>query len=156
MSDTGKWHPLNNCDNPVEHPYCSCYSNANTTKPEADPKPVESHNPNPEEEIASEVVSKWIKAMESESRAKLMGGLEQATENWDRMETADPNLLVSMIAAALSQAKAEVEKEFIREFCNDHNGQIRWLRSVALSEQDLLDKILEFFEAIRAKAKEKK
>ena len=36
--------------------------------------------------------------------------------------------------------------EFIKEFCNDHNGQVRWLRSVALTEQDLLDKILAFFD----------
>ena len=33
-------------------------------------------------------------------------------------------------------------KDFIRELCNDHNGEIRWLRGVAIDNKHLLDQIL--------------
>ena len=43
------------------------------------------------------------------------------------------------------------KQEFILEFCNDHNGKVRWLRSVALDEQDLLDSILNHFDYLEGK-----
>ena len=44
------------------------------------------------------------------------------------------------------------KKEFIKEFCNDHNEKIRWLRGLALDEEDLLEQILEFLSAQKEKA----
>jgi len=60
--------------------------------------------------------------------------------------------LAEFISELLDQAKAEKEKArqdmvngFIREFCNDHNEKIRWLRSIAVGEEHLLEKILDYF-----------
>ncbi len=39
-----------------------------------------------------------------------------------------------------------LKEEFIKEFCNNHNSKIRWLRGVAFDLPDLLEKILEFFD----------
>lgn len=47
-----------------------------------------------------------------------------------------------------------IKKQFIKEFCNDHAiGKVRWLRGVALDNQDLLDKILEWLENQDSKTK---
>jgi len=40
----------------------------------------------------------------------------------------------------------EIKEAFIKEFCNDHNGEIRWLRGVAVNLPHLLEQILEFFD----------
>ena len=39
-----------------------------------------------------------------------------------------------------------LRQKFIHEFCNDHNGKIRWLRSIAFNMPDLLEKILDFLD----------
>ena len=39
-----------------------------------------------------------------------------------------------------------LRQKFIREFCNDHNEKVRWLRSIAFDMPELLDKILEFLD----------
>jgi hypothetical protein len=44
----------------------------------------------------------------------------------------------------------ELEEGFIKEFCNDHNGEIRWLRGVALDEVDLLSEILKYFNKLKS------
>ncbi len=42
--------------------------------------------------------------------------------------------------------RKEIKKQFIRRFCNEHNGEIRWLRRVALNEVHLLEEIIQFFD----------
>lgn len=46
-------------------------------------------------------------------------------------------------------------EDFKRELCNDHNGKIRWLRGVAVSNDHLLDQILELAVIDPAKIVEK-
>ena len=60
--------------------------------------------------------------------------------------------LVIFICNLIDQAEKEKKKTrqdivngFIQEFCNDHNGKIRWLRSIAVSDEHLLEKILDYF-----------
>ena len=55
------------------------------------------------------------------------------------------NKAVKKYVAEKKEARIDIRTEFIKEFCNDHNEDVRWIRSVALSEEHLLDKILEFF-----------
>jgi hypothetical protein len=40
----------------------------------------------------------------------------------------------------------DIKGKFVQQFCNDHNGEIRWLRSVAFDMPDLLNQILRFFD----------
>lgn len=56
--------------------------------------------------------------------------------------------LESIVKAEVDKARVDLVHSFIREFTNDHDPTKppRWLRSVALDEQHLLDQILEFFE----------
>src|SRR3990167_10525502 len=37
-------------------------------------------------------------------------------------------------------------KEFIKEFCNDHNGRVRFLRGIFYDEQDGAENIISFLE----------
>ena len=37
-----------------------------------------------------------------------------------------------------------IKQEFIKQFCNDHNGYVRWLRGVAFTKKDFLEDILNF------------
>ena len=39
-----------------------------------------------------------------------------------------------------------IRLDFIREFCNDHNGEIRWLRGISYDVNTLLDDILEYLQ----------
>jgi len=39
-----------------------------------------------------------------------------------------------------------VKRKFIREFCNDHGGEVRWLRGVSYNMETLLEDILKFFD----------
>ena len=38
----------------------------------------------------------------------------------------------------------EIKNEFISKFCNDHNGEIRFLRSIFYDEKDGAEEILNF------------
>jgi len=40
--------------------------------------------------------------------------------------------------------KKQVEEEFISKFCNNHNGEIRFLRSIFFDEKDGSEQILKF------------
>lgn len=51
------------------------------------------------------------------------------------------------IERRVREARIEIAKAFVREFCNDHNGETRWLRSVALDMDHLLELILIFFKS---------
>jgi len=51
------------------------------------------------------------------------------------------------LANELARERKRIRREFIYEFCNDHNKpEIRWLRSIAYDMEDLLEKILDFFD----------
>lgn len=55
------------------------------------------------------------------------------------------------------RAAKTLKANFTRQFCNDHDDKIRWLRGVALDETDLLEQILDWFdEAALHTAKEGK
>lgn len=41
--------------------------------------------------------------------------------------------------------------EFVREYCNDHNGKIRWLRGIFVDEEEKLQTILEYMQHIESK-----
>ena len=44
----------------------------------------------------------------------------------------------------MNRTKEEIMKEFIREFCNDHNGPVRFLRGVFYDERDGAEQIISF------------
>lgn len=47
----------------------------------------------------------------------------------------------------VEEERQSIKRAFIKEFCNDHGGETRWLRSVALDMPHLLELILEFFDS---------
>lgn len=57
------------------------------------------------------------------------------------------SLVNSEVEDRLREDRENTKREFIKEFCNDHDSQIRWLRGVAFNEQHLLDLILEFLDS---------
>ena len=44
----------------------------------------------------------------------------------------------------LNEIEKEIETEFIYEFCNDHNGDVRFLRSIFYDEKDGSEQIIVF------------
>ena len=40
--------------------------------------------------------------------------------------------------------KKELIEEFVKKFCNDHNGEVRFLRGIFYDEKDGAEEILEF------------
>lgn len=44
--------------------------------------------------------------------------------------------------------RQSIRQKFIKEFCNDNNFEIRWLRNVALTMDDLLGRLLVFIDSI--------
>jgi hypothetical protein len=56
----------------------------------------------------------------------------------------DKNIMTKIHNAFSSE---EWKKGFIKEFCNDHNGPVRFLRSVFYDEQDGAEQIIDFFAA---------
>ena len=55
----------------------------------------------------------------------------------------------------ISQILKENEKEFIDKFCNDHNGEVRFLRSIFWDEKDGAEEILSFLRSSQTKLIEK-
>lgn len=47
------------------------------------------------------------------------------------------------------EERKEIREQFVKEFCTDHNGEIRWLRGVAMDTNDLLSMILLFFNSLK-------
>jgi hypothetical protein len=61
-----------------------------------------------------------------------------------------PSFLTALCTKYGKEREEKLAKDFIKEFCNDHGGEIRWLRSVALDTDDLLEQILQFFATAQA------
>jgi len=38
----------------------------------------------------------------------------------------------------------ELRKEYIHKFCNDHNGEVRWLRGIFMDDDDAIEEHLTF------------
>jgi hypothetical protein len=60
----------------------------------------------------------------------------------ERCEKFLKQALTNAFKAGQKSREKEIKKNFINQFCNDHNGKIRWLRGVAFDMDDLLDQIL--------------
>lgn len=57
--------------------------------------------------MAEDVLKQFISSSQSELYAKTMKDLKTASENWDSMETADPEFLIDLIEQALFQVRRE-------------------------------------------------
>ena len=87
----------------------------------------------------SETEKKMFEYLVEELNADTMVAPLLATEMYERI-----------IEPKLTQQREEVVRnirlDFIREFCNDHNGEIRWLRGISYDVNTLLDDILEYLQ----------
>ena len=50
----------------------------------------------------------------------------------------------SQVAGLLDELEKELVKGFISEFCNDHNGYVRFLRGIFFDEKDGAESIIKY------------
>ena len=86
-----------------------------------------------------------LRPIQDEVKQSLSDLINQAEKEIAIAYNEGYNKAVKKYVAEKKEARIDIRTEFIKEFCNDHNEDVRWIRSVALSEEHLLDKILEFF-----------
>ena len=86
-----------------------------------------------------------LRPIQDEVKQSLSDLINQAEKEIAIAYNEGYNKAVKKYVAEKKEARIDIRTEFIKEFCNDHNEKVRWIGGVALSEEHLLDKILEFF-----------